>query len=950
MTPTPFDHALAQKARGRFRSARRSLERAEATAGAGSRAAYLTASSEVLQLTGDGAAAASAARRVLRSSNAAPDCRARCHAVLGVAAAEQGEPARSLNRFRRAVEAANAADDAELVGWIRLDIVGHLADVLGAAGTSHLVDECTRSAVAAAHPHLHVRLHLALAAIDTRQGRLETALSHLGVAEELLAAGENLWLAGLLALARADACALGADHAAAARHGREALGHATRSGHLAARVAAMARLAHAKLAVGSVRESEALCEEALAVPGGTTRTRVALLDTLARISLHRARPDACRRHLAELDDAVRGQASFPPSSEVLSSFLTRARLAYADSAWHEALAICENGITRADECGDLPRGLSLRCLKADACRRVNRVDLAARALAEAREMADGAPPPLLAELQRAHASLLATAAPGSRARPVVESSLRVLSAIGGADARRDGVVGYLHVERRIGSGLRSRLSARPWDVSPIVRGTLPGRTPRPIPRRGPRAMPDILDLEPLAHVASHPALLAQELFILLRRSGCARALAIVATRDGRSPELRAHEGWSAAAAVAAARRPGRVTIPCGRGADGQLRVIAVPQDDVRAQAGLHALRSHTERLVALEAHRRAEAGLPSPWPPELPAPGEAGVFASPAMRRLVGTARKVAASTLPVLISGESGTGKEVLARLIHRHSERSRRDFVPFNCTGPPRDMIDSQLFGHRRGSFTGAYENVPGLVRAADGGTLLLDEVGELDLQTQPKLLRLLENYEVQPLGAARPVTVDVRVIAATNADLAERVREGRFREDLFFRLNAVRLIVPPLRERRDDIPPLVHYFLRRHGADHGRPHLKLADRTLQCLLRCEWPGNVRQLSNEIRRVAALADDHTTITPEHLSAEVRQAATESAVSPSPAAAPDLQVTLDPDQTLAAATAAVERTFIRRALAVTGGRIDDAARRLGLSRKGFFLKRRRLGVDVPVA
>ena len=322
------------------------------------------------------------------------------------------------------------------------------------------------------------------------------------------------------------------------------------------------------------------------------------------------------------------------------------------------------------------------------------------------------------------------------------------------------------------------------------------------------------------------------------------------------------------------------------------------------------------------------------------------------MRRLVETARKIAASTLPVLISGESGTGKEVLARLIHRHSERSRRDFVPYNCTAAPRDMIDSQLFGHRRGSFTGAYENVPGLVRAADGGTLLLDEVSELDLQTQPKLLRLLENYEVQPLGAARPVTVDVRVIAATNADLAERVQEGRFRKDLFFRLNAVRLIVPPLRERRDDIPPLVHYFLRRHGADHGRPHLKLAERTLQCLLRYEWPGNVRQLSNEIRRVAALADDRTTIAPEHLSAEVRQAAAEASASPSPspAPAPALQVTLDPDQTLAAATATVERTLIRRALAATGGRIDDAARLLGLSRKGFFLKRRRLGIDFPAA
>ena len=951
MTPTPFDHALAQKARGRFRSARRSLERVEGTALARSRAAYLTASSELLQLTGDGEAAASAARRVLRSSSAAPDCQARCHAVLGVAAAERGEAARSLNRFRRAVEAAHAAGDAELAGWIRLDIVGQLADILGAAVAARLVDECLRSATIAAHPHLHVRLHLALAAIDTRQGRLEPALSHLGVAEELLATSENLWLAGLLALARADACALGADHAAAARHGRAALGHAVRSGHLAARIGAMARLARTKLAVGNVRESEALCEEALAVPGGAARTRVVLLDTLARISLYRARPDTCRRHLAKIDDVVRGQASFPPTSEVLSSFLTRARLAHAGSAWHEALAICENGIARADECGDLPRGLSLRCLKADACRRLDRVDMAAGALAEAREMADGAPLPLLAELQRAHASLLGAAAPGSRARPAVESSLRVLSAVGAADAQRDGVLGYLQAANRIGPDLRSRLMAKPWDVSPIVRDTLPGRTSKPIPPPGAKSIPDLLDLAPLAHLASRPALLAQELFILLRRNGCARAMAIVSTRDGRTFELRAHEGWSATAAVEAARRPGRATtIPCGQSAEGRLFIVVLPPDDVRTEAVLHALRSHTDRLVALEAFRRAEHNRPSPWPPELPTPGDAGVFASPAMRRLVETARRVAASTLPILIIGESGTGKEVLARLIHRHSGRARRDFVPYNCTGAPRDMVDSQLFGHRRGSFTGAYENVPGLVGAADGGTLLLDEVGELDLQTQPKLLRLLENNEMHPLGAARPVTVDVRVIAATNADLAGLVQGGRFRKDLFFRLNAVRLTVPPLRERRDDIPPLVHHFLRRHGAEHGRPHLKLADRTLKCLLRYGWPGNVRQLSNEIRRVAALADDHATVTPGHLSAEVQQAASEPGRAPARPDEAALQVTLDPDRTLAAATATVERVLIRRALEVTGGRIDAAARLLGLSRKGLFLKRRRLGIDLPVA
>ncbi|MCY3846606.1 MAG: sigma-54 dependent transcriptional regulator [Acidobacteria bacterium] len=949
MTPTPLDNVLAQKARGRFRTALRRLNRLDATVPTRMRAAYLTADAELRQLTGDSEAAASAARRVLRSASAALDCRARSHGVLGAVAAAVGKAGRSLNRFRRAVEDAEAAGDPELVSRIRLDAVDHLADVVGPPVAGRLVDECLRSATVAARPDLHVRLHLALAGLDTRRGRLDPALAHLAAAEELLATGENVWLAGRQALARANACALAADHAAEARYGRAALGHAVRSGHLASRVEAIARLARARLSAGDAGEAETLCEQGLAVPGGSARVRIALLDTLARIGLYRARPDECRRRLAELDDLLRRDTSLAPTPEVLASCLTRARLALVACAWHEALAVCETGIARADECGDLPHSLSLRCLKADACRGLDRADLAARTLAEARDLADDVPLPLTAELERAHTALLGAAALGDRERPAVEASLRILSAVGTADATRDGVLGYLQTAGRAGSRPRSRLAASPCDVTPIVRDTLPGRTSTPIPTRGATSTPDLLDLAPLSHLASRPELLAQELFILLRRSGWAEALAIVFTRDGRSFDLRAHEGWSASAAAEAARRPVRVTsIPCGLGTEGEVRILVRPPQDVRARAGLPALRSHVQRLAAFEALRRADRERPSPWPPELRAPGDDGVFASPVMRRLVEKARKVAASRLPILILGESGTGKEVLARLIHRHSGRGPRDFVPYNCTGTPRDLVDSQLFGHLRGSFTGAYDNMPGLVRTADGGTLLLDEVGELDLQAQPKLLRLLEHNEVQPLGAARPVAVDVRVIAATNADLAGLVREGRFRKDLLFRLNAVCLPIPPLRERRDDIPPLVHYFLRRHGAEHGRPRLKLSPRTLRCLLRYRWPGNVRQLSNEIRRAAALADDGAVITPEHLSADVLRAA--QAGPPATAKASPFQVTVHPGQTLAAATATVERALIRRALEVTGGRVDPAARLLGLSRKGLFLKRRRHGADLPVA
>ena len=175
------------------------------------------------------------------------------------------------------------------------------------------------------------------------------------------------------------------------------------------------------------------------------------------------------------------------------------------------------------------------------------------------------------------------------------------------------------------------------------------------------------------------------------------------------------------------------------------------------------------------------------------------------MQTLLARARRIAPTTVPVLITGETGTGKEVLARTIHAYSTRAAATFLPFNCSGVPRDMLDSQLFGHRKGSFTGATDHFPGVIRAPAGGTLFLDEIGDTTLEVQPKLLRFLESHEVHPIGEVQPVRADVRVIAATNADIDALVAQGRLREDLFYRLNIVRLHVPPLRERRVKFQPL-------------------------------------------------------------------------------------------------------------------------------------------------
>ena len=238
------------------------------------------------------------------------------------------------------------------------------------------------------------------------------------------------------------------------------------------------------------------------------------------------------------------------------------------------------------------------------------------------------------------------------------------------------------------------------------------------------------------------------------------------------------------------------------------------------------------------------------------------------MVRVVDQIQRLQGNDLTVLITGESGTGKELVARAIHVGSSRNAATFLPYNCTTTTRELADSQLFGHRRGSFTGAMSDQPGLIRTAAGGTLFLDEVGDLPLDVQPKLLRFLEQGEIMPVGENRPQPVDVRVLAATNADLEQRVAEGKFREDLYYRLSVIRIHVPPLRQRREEIPHLAAFFLREASDRLGKPDLQLGSEVLDLFAQYWWPGNVRQLRNELQRAVAMAPAGGRIGPEHLSA----------------------------------------------------------------------------------
>jgi hydrogenase-4 transcriptional activator len=315
------------------------------------------------------------------------------------------------------------------------------------------------------------------------------------------------------------------------------------------------------------------------------------------------------------------------------------------------------------------------------------------------------------------------------------------------------------------------------------------------------------------------------------------------------------------------------------------------------------------------------------------------IHSSPAMTKLVEEVHKIRSSDVTVLVTGESGTGKELVARAIHALSSRRSRVFVPFNCTAVPKELSEGYLFGYRRGAFTGAVTDSAGVIRTAGGGTLFLDEIGDLPLDVQPKLLRFLQEGEIQPLGEQRPIKVDVRIIAATNTDLEEMVAQSKFREDLYYRLNVIRLRVPPLRERRSEIPTIVNYYINHYSARFGRKNIQMTPQAVDLLMVSDWPGNVRQLCNEIQRVVARAEDAAVITPDQLSPELKRTSSPTTPSGTVSTLSSMPGAALQNVTLADALAEVERRMIADALRKHGGNISRAARELGLTRRGLYLK-----------
>lgn len=446
------------------------------------------------------------------------------------------------------------------------------------------------------------------------------------------------------------------------------------------------------------------------------------------------------------------------------------------------------------------------------------------------------------------------------------------------------------------------------------------------------------------------------------------ALATLSTREGQRIRAVLIDDWTPGLGMIdlvrdlATRRPGLAILIMTANDNVQAAV-----DAMRAGASDYLIKPiSAERLAhaLTTAHRKSDSGELRRLSEKIRAPldFDAIVGSSPPFRAALAIAAKAARARVPVLIEGESGVGKEVIANAIHAASPREKTQMVAVNCGAIPENLLESELFGHERGAFTGAFERHVGRFAMAHGGTIFLDEVSELPLDAQVKLLRVLQDGEIQPLGARHASHVDVRVIAATNKRLLAEVEAGRFREDLYYRLNVVQISVPPLRERTGDIPALSRHLLGRIAAQPGLRSLAITTEALDLLLQHKWPGNVRQLQNTLFRAAVLCDGDA-LTP----ADFPQIAAQLTEPAAPIVASGkagvtaidslraglgtgqdngIGVTLYEANGHLRALADIEADVIRLAIGHYRGRMTEVARRLGIGRSTLYRKLAELGID----
>jgi len=871
-----------------------------------------TIRAELLYHTGHVPSASDLAVNLLKSVRLPADLCARLTYVAAMTAVESARFGDSLDYITQSLRFAESASDPRLMAIAQLGLLRLVADTHTA--TVPLLSDARKAVARSGDPHLMIALRLHFARIEASRRSPQESKRHLVAASDLLQRLPNIWLDGRIHLGLSIVGTLTGDLQGAIEEAELAIQCATRSGHSRTELAGLVNLSHAMQVMGRQNEAKHSIDVVLSKSGEDVEIRVAALDSLANLLIEEGQLKPAGEALAEIDRLL---ATMPPAlhSRWAESTLrqTKIRLLQAAGAWDLADSDSGAAIAAAAAQSDIYWEGRFRLLKLKGL-------VALRQLDEAGELLT------TLELQ-----------PTTLDSFIQRNRIVGFAAISSARSK----TGFELLRRAHRVSLASGYTNPPTLF--LEQAEVCDQRARPFEQTAPPP-PDLDAAVTLIDLAAHPHILAREALAVVEAAGCARAIALIATGVN-GPRVIECRGWDERAALASAREPGqRDVLPLGSYRDEPWRLVVDSRPELEHRCTLIAIRKLVDIALTLDRYRRDEQKRSALWPTEALDGDPESIWASAQMSEILSVARRIAPTPLSILITGETGTGKEMLARVIHRTSDRADRAMLAFNCTAVPRDMIESQLFGYRKGAFTGADTSFAGVIRSAAGGTLFLDEIAEVPLDVQPKLLRFLETHEIHPLGEPQPIKVDVRVIAATNARLEQLVAEGRFRDDLFYRLNVVPLKLPPLRERREEIPPLVEHYVRKYTDEQKKGRLTLSDETLEYLLLYAWPGNLRQLANEVQRMVAMADPDSTLTPALLSPEIQ--ASRRTIPAVPTADPEVRVRID--QPLPKAVQILEQTMVKSALDRTHGRVEEAARMLGISRKGLFLKRRRWGLHQP--
>ncbi len=939
-------HARSLASEGRFQAAIDLLRQHPVASGPGSGSGDRLLMAELLERTGHLAEARVQINALRKTPRLTESDRIRCMMVEGLVSKQLGHLDDSVRSFRRAYQIAEQIDSPELRAWSQLRLLSVSADLDGRDLDVDVLSILRCNVEQAAVPAVSIAHQIFFAEYYAKRGDLDTSRHHTDIACSLLRSFPNHWLRGLLDLHESCLNYLEGRYLDSLDAARHALASSAESGHALTGVIALADMAAAYLAVGQAARATTCLSVALRKPSKEEQVWGLLLETLAEAQLVSGDVEGCAASLKTAHEMSTRHSQLRSAWHRNWNLRTEARLLQRLGLWQESLELIRTAEPREHlQSRSFPR-VQLGALEVLALARLNKRS-GARSTVEAYLRSDLEAPKSgpTVTLSATHA-MLAAAAGDRGAVSLSIQALRVVGATGEASSVVEAVDQLLELAGRLGSqsATRSATGARDSVWKPTIIRCHLDATSSVLGR--PHCETDDLAtlLCSLMDLATDPLSLGEEALRSLVSIGWIRSGAVLETSGTMVSPVSTCDypvTASAPSSLEVGRPEGTIRICLGSRQSHSYDLLISPADSDRSLSGCYGLarllsvirRSRvSEQRVSIRVGEESNRSHSS---------DAEGLFRSPAMLNLLASARRVAPLGITVLLTGESGTGKEVIARSIHRASGESDARFVAFNCSTVPRDMVDSQLFGYRRGAFTGAAQGFKGVIHAAEGGTLLLDEVGELPLETQPKLLRFLDTGEVQALGEAVPRRVKVRIIAATNANLEALVAEGRFREDLFYRLNVVRFRLPPLRERREEVAPLIAMFLSRYASECGKHRISLSEAAMEHLLLYPWPGNVRELSHEIRRLVALGNSDSVIDVIDLDARIRGHSREPVEQPV-SGVPTITVRID--RPLEVSLQAVERAAITYALECSEGRLDVAARRLGLSRKGLYLKRQRLG------